>query len=239
VKFRICAAVGALLVFSGGASAEVLPAGSWYAAVRVGGVYMQNTLVAGLNLNASPLFPAPTNVVSHKPGWIVSAAGGYQVGDSARLELEIGESRTAVRRAFGNPTTVPGLGLCAITVPDCASVGETGGATRVESYMANGYYDFPTSWLVTPFIGVGLGLANIHEERVGQPRGVLLQGSTGAFAYAAMGGFSFAVAPRVAIDVAYRYFGTTSQHFLPNRFGTPRADVQSHALTAGVRYRFL
>jgi opacity protein-like surface antigen len=214
-------------------------AGPWYAAIRGGAIAMQKLSVSGLNLSASPLLPAPTNIVSYKPGWTASIAGGITADEHSRLEIEIGETRSAVRRAFGDPSTIPGLGSCALANPNCASVGPTGGNTHAETYMVQGYYDFSTPWPVAPFVGVGLGVANIHEKQVGQPRGVLLEGSTGAFAYAAIGGFAFRVTPNIAIDVAYRYFGTTSQHFRANRFGTPGADFQSHALIVGLRYGFV
>ena len=211
----------------------------WYGAVRAGVTLVPDTDVGGLNLRAATLIPAPTDRLTYDAGWTAVVAAGYQM-NALRAELELSERKAAIATAFGDPKSVPGIGLCVISMPNCASVGPTGGITEVQTAVVNGYYDMPLG-VLTPYLGAGLGVADIHEEHVGQPRGILLTGSAASFAYQFVAGVSYALAPRIRVDLDYRYLGTTTQQFHPDRFSNPlpSAAFTGHSIVIGVRYFFL
>lgn len=62
--------------------------------------------------------------------------------------------------------------------------------------MLNGYFDFPTNSIITPYVGVGVGWMRVKS-------------STGfkdnAFAYAGMAGVTVKASQKVDVDLGYRY----------------------------------
>lgn len=124
------------------------------------------------------------------------------------------------------------------------------------AYMANIYYDFNAGARFTPYVGLGLGMANNHFAR---GRGVV---APGAFAPADVGtltsvasgdrwsaagafmtGFVFNVSDRVKLDTGYRflYLGDARTGQTANSFGGTggiiHADnLHAHELRIGLRY---
>ncbi len=83
--------------------------------------------------------------------------------------------------------------------------------------MLNGYFDIPTSTIITPYIGGGLGWIRVKNNRGYEDD---------AFAIAAMLGISIRASEKVDIDLGYRY---TSADI----YGSP--DWGDHALRVGLR----
>ena len=96
------------------------------------------------------------------------------------------------------------------------------------SLMVNGYYDFMPKETICPFIGAGIGYANVEgdiDELGSEDDNVL--------AYQVAAGVAFAINPQTKIDVQYRYFDTDDGDFdnLEVEYGT-------HNAMLGVRYSF-
>lgn len=94
---------------------------------------------------------------------------------------------------------------------DTDQLGDTfSGDVKSHSVMANLYWDIPFQMAsFQPFVGAGLGWAGNHMKDVSTADGgtfLLPEGETSNFAWQAMGGVSFAVSQRAAVDVFYRYF---------------------------------
>src|SRR5579883_3216542 len=117
-----CGTIAALWMMLASAALAQTSQVGWYGAVRAGVMLVPETDVGGLNLRAAPLFPAPTNRLTYDAGWTAAVAAGYQV-NAWRAELEVSERKASIATAFGDPKTIPGVGLCVISMPDCASVG--------------------------------------------------------------------------------------------------------------------
>ena len=98
---------------------------------------------------------------------------------------------------------------------------------RLDQYaaLANGYYDFGTWWIATPYLGAGVGVG-VDKVNVTATK-ELTQGTHEAFAYAGMAGVAFDVFPHVKIDVGYRYIS------VGRVAGT---DLGHHEFRAGLRY---
>ena len=93
----------------------------------------------------------------------------------------------------------------------------TSGWVKATTLLVNGYYDFKPQKSWTPYLGLGLGVANIHPnlsafEPVSQLSPSLHDNST-EFAYEGIAGFSWRVAKRVKANIDYRYLRTSTATF--------------------------
>lgn len=127
------------------------------------------------------------------------------------------------------------------------------------SVLFNGYVDLGTWYGVTPYVGAGIGFANIYQKfqrnwymnnsvaYAPTWTDPFTQGTYSAywdqtrstnsfqFAWAAMAGFSYALTRNAAIDVGYRYvnFGKATTYSL---FGTSTTPLYTQEVRLGVRY---
>lgn len=124
---------------------------------------------------------------------------GYQF-NQARAELAVGYGNYGV----GQQTFDGG----SIRIP-------TSGEVQVTTVMLNGYYDFPirnsegvkSRW--SPYIGAGIGYANINTPACGR-NDCFAGGSTNGFAYQGKLGLSYRVAERSFAFLEGGYMGATS-----------------------------
>ena len=117
-----------------------------------------------------------------------------------------------------------------------------------QTVLVNAYIDFGTWAGLTPYVGAGGGAARLRSQNyvdtTDSPsiNGVAGQGTHQNFAWAAMGGVAYQVAPNWLIDVGYRYLNLGN---VPSSGG---AGTQTNALVfkslhtnearIGVRYLF-
>ena len=116
-----------------------------------------------------------------------------------------------------------------------ASFGSTTGSTHSIALMTNAIYDFTLGWPITPHIGGGIGAVDVYRGlggtatvtanttvttasgqtiAAGQPitfTSPSLSGSKWGFGYQGIAGIRFMINPALALDIDYRYFGTTNQ----------------------------
>ncbi|HZP79229.1 MAG TPA: outer membrane protein [Pseudolabrys sp.] len=87
-----------------------------------------------------------------------------------------------------------------------ATSGDTTAKIQATSVLLNAYADLGTWYRLTPYIGVGVGAANVRLTSVSQPG---FTGPTSAnrwnLAWAAMAGVGWTVAPNLVIDFGYRF----------------------------------
>lgn len=127
-------------------------------------------------------------------GYNVNAAIGYSAATNVRAELEVGFSAA-----------------------DADGDAEVNTAT----IMANGYYDFTClNWMVTPYLGAGIGAA--HQRLDGSNNGW-------EFAYQGMAGASYSFSPTLAVTAEYRYTGTTD---------ISDTSYDSHNFLAGLKFAY-
>jgi len=125
------------------------------------------------------------------------------------------------------------------------------GNVRVVDGLVNGYVDAGTWYGVTPFIGAGVGVANINSGSVidnGEGGGIGYSSSKSQtnFAYAAMAGLDFQVTRNFVFEIGYRYLnaGNYSSGAIICQNQTPCPnEVQHHQLSSndirlGFRYLF-
>lgn len=142
---------------------------------------------------------APATVgrnVDGKVGFAGEAGVGYAFDDGFRVE---GTANYLVNRVR------PSL--------DARTAVDAGGITRTTALMVSGYYDFIRDGAFTPYIGVGVGAANV-DARIARVAGLAAGGSSirdrdWAFAYQGTVGIAYRVTPSITLDLSGRYLGTT------------------------------
>ena len=134
-------------------------------------------------------------------GWAVSGAAGREFGNNLRAEAE------AVYLSADNKHAIPGK-------------------TSTLGGFVNGYYDFNRGGEWQPFVGAGVGFAQVRS------RG---DDDTG-FAYQLKAGVAHPFNERLTGEVAYRYLDVTN---VKAGAGDRRFDGDYHAnvVTVGLRYK--
>jgi opacity protein-like surface antigen len=136
-----------------------------------------------------------------------TGAFGYDFGTGFRAEVELGFRFNDVDRQF----------------PD-----GIGGEVYSSSFMGNAFFDFMPGYQVSPFIGAGIGVANVEFDV-----DYWDEEDDTVFAYQFMGGVSFAVSYNMYVDIQYRYFVTEDPDF--DYF---EAEYETHSVMGGFRMRF-
>ena len=105
--------------------------------------------------------------------------------------------------------------------------------------LFNGYYDFSTSSAFAPYVGGGLGVANIEAEGFGVDAiPVVLDDDDTVIAYQLMAGLGYDISDRTNIFAEYRYFGTDSPELTTSPATgsvTTDLDFSSNQFRFGVR----
>ena len=100
--------------------------------------------------------------------------------------------------------------------------------------MANIFYDFPTmNPILQPFIGAGIGYGWVQTQlhTSGPLDLTAFSASNSTFAYQATGGVTFNFADNYALNLGYRYIGTSRLSNFGQMF-------QAHMANLGATYRF-
>lgn len=229
MKFRsILVASAAALVWSIGVQAQ--PINGPYVALASGVNFMPKGSATYAYGSNSPVLAVlrPSPGLTMDPGYIVLGSIGYGFGNGIRTEVEANFRSNQYQNAS-------------------ASVTKT-------SVMANVFYDFNNIFsFMTPYIGVGIGYA-----QVSQPGLTLISGTTtvattnesqGTFAYQGIAGLAFPLAsiPGLALTTEYRFNALVGKRNYNGVavISTPEAvtiNVQSkessdnHSLLVGLRY---
>ncbi|WP_260749992.1 outer membrane protein [Geoalkalibacter halelectricus] len=144
----------------------------------------------------------------------LGAIGGEFAGDF-RGEIELGYRNNDLDRLHAD-----GGGSVSI-----------GGDVTTISLMANIIKDFPLGTGFTPFIGAGIGMANIEAEI--RFAGLSDKEDDNVFAYQFFAGGGIDLAPKVKLDLQYRFFATSDPDF-----NGLESEYLSHNFLAGLRFGF-
>jgi opacity protein-like surface antigen len=181
------------------------------------GPYFSGNLAAVIGHDSDWTEPGFSAEVSSDTGYGVSLAIGNDLMDY-RLDLEV-----AYRANDLDDITVQGLPAVPIE-----------GEVTSTSLLANAYIDFHNNSAVTPYIGFGVGGANVDVE-VDNILGVPVGESEddNVFAYQLAVGSTFKVSETSMIDLSYRYFATDD----PDLNGT-EIEYATSNITLGFRMNF-
>jgi len=113
------------------------------------------------------------------------------------------------------------------------------GSRNAYALMTNLIYDFTFGWPITPHIGAGVGAVDIHDGWGIPGIGSVASADSWEFGYQAIAGIRYNINPALALDVDYRYLGTTDPTFHTVVPGISyRSEYSSHSLVASLTMRF-
>lgn len=147
-------------------------------------------------------------------GWRTELELGYRENDLDQLDLQAG---------FGDANG--------------ESV-DVSGDTSALSLMANTWYNFNTGSRFQPYLGGGIGVAQVAANNVRADGADLFDDDDVVFAYQAGAGVDMGINDDLTVGVGYRYFGTEDPEFDVDSGGEIRSQYRSHQVGAQMRWRF-
>lgn len=171
-------------------------------------------IVLPINSSASDL-NGTSGDISYTPGFSLSGLVGHEFGMGLRIEGEINYKNTDVDK-------LKLAGMTRDLNSDFRSIG----------MMANAYYDFLVSRNFNPYVGVGLGFANVNMSSA-DVNGSRIWNSDNATAFAYQVGFggSIMINRSAAFDLGYRYYGTSDY-----KIDQSTMNFNSHNILLGLKY---
>ncbi|MGK2741531.1 outer membrane protein [Tepidicaulis sp. LMO-SS28] len=151
--------------------------------------------------------------VEFKDGYTLQGAIGYDSGDFTdmgkfRVEGEISYTENDNDKISGG-----GLSF------------DVGGQVEQTAVMANAYWDFIPGGTLRPYVGFGIGMADVEVEA--SAGGFTASGSETEAAYRGMLGLTYHMNQNWALDVGYRYTVVAFDN-----------DLENSSLLASLRYKF-
>ncbi|ELM3723347.1 porin family protein [Edwardsiella piscicida] len=101
----------------------------------------------------------------------------------------------------------------------------------LQTLMVNGYYDIKTGTPFTPYVGAGIGYANVSLKN--DMNGDNVQSNSNNFAWSVGTGVIYNVNERLDLDLGYKYLDAGKASA-----GNSQAKVTTHDVTLGVNYYF-
>jgi len=205
-----------------------------------------------------PAYTPPPRAFDIYSGWYVRGDLGYGWGRLNDVQSAPGFTDPTNNKLGGAPTGAVGVGikrdwlrtdLTADYLSDMKYQGTVAAPNDVTAKISawtalfNGYLDLGSWYRVTPYIGGGVGAARlrISDFQSTAPTPVVA-GSSNAqwnFAWAAMAGVGFVVAPNMIADVGYRYLNLGDIKTAAAASGTMTfKNVAAHEVRVGLRWSF-
>ena len=232
MKTKIIPAMGALMMMSGAAySADLYtpmpePApvytGGWYFGAFGGANWLNKT---SFDVDLAGL----ANVRNkYKTGYVVGGAFGYDFDRAmgplgVRLEGELSYRRNGIDSHSIGGAVQPG----------------SFGSTTAFAGMANLLFDIETGSPFSFYGGGGIGGAEVKFKNHGVAGPVtVVNDSSTKFAWQAIAGLGYEIAPGWTFDVQYRYFNVGDVSLTSNTGPSSKTSYKSHAVLGGIRWSF-
>ncbi len=207
------AALGVALALSAtGAAAQGFGGGNFYLKGFGGLTVPQDD---DFNLNERGTTNAFDTGLDYSNGYVLGIAGGYNVTPNVAVELEY-----AYRNADASFKDL-----------------DTGDRkTESNAWMVNALYNFTPSGPWQPYVGGGLGMADLNVERIAGVEGGDLD-SDYNFAYQLIGGVGYQLPSGWTLNGEVRYFGINDQD-LENSVLKFKSTYNTFDLLFGATYQF-
>lgn len=197
----------ALAVLASPAAAEQA---SPYFVYGLGASFLEGLSVTGPNGAGASL--------NENVGILGTAGLGYAFGNGFRTEFEFG-----YRMNDAKNVTLPGGG----NTPTALNLKANAAAL---SYMVNGIYGFKWGSPWMPYIGFGVGAANVRVNNLGHET---------PFAWQAMAGVEYPLTQRWVVGVGYKYLATEDLNLHNPYIGVAsHGAYQDHAALLTLRWKF-
>lgn len=184
----------------------------WYVGGNAGAVIQDDVTYKGNDPTDGPWSSKGT----YDTGYGLMVNGGYDFG-GPKAELELGYRNAGHKSLDG----------------DSAS-----GNSSSLSIMANGIYEFLPKSTWHPFLGAGIGMAQVSDDLKGSDGRTKLNQSDWQFAYQGIVGVSYDLNKSWSANAQYRYFATLDPSFTDSDGSKIKADYGTHNILAGLTYKF-
>ncbi len=121
---------------------------------------------------------------------------------------------------------------------DGVGASSAGGDVSAWSLMGNAIYDIETGGRLTPYIGVGAGVAGIDWNDVTPVGGGSVDDNATVFAYQGIAGAAYRVNDNLQLTLDYRYFATVEPDLTTSTGTNFDTDYRSHSIMVGLRWTF-
>lgn len=113
-----------------------------------------------------------------------------------------------------------------------------GGCLRANSLLVNTFGVYRNSSLWTPYLGVGLGIAEIVADDLTITGVPLADDDALVFAYQFGAGVDVELTPSLILDFGYRLFSSSKAKFKESNGDEYKSTYLSHSAMAGLRFSF-
>lgn len=185
-----------------------------------GRFYFGGWLGAGVPLSSSPSFQLLDVDADYKIGYAAGLQLGYDLGP-LRFDLDGSYRANDVDELKVNGTKAASID----------------GALEIKALMLNAYYDFESSSRVVPYLGAGIGIAEVSLDGFDANGIELVDGSDTVLAGQLAAGLRMPLSATTQLDVGYRFMMTDTAEF-SSPAGRVEADVRSHVLLVGIQFKF-
>lgn len=183
----VVVATTSLVLLPGTASAQ-----QWYLSGSAGGGFLTDSELS----EPSGVLAALGAEASFDFGFNGALAAGYKFGGPFRLELE-------GQYASNDIDNFQIVGV------DIAG----GGSINTSALMINGFFEFDWQDRWHPYVGGGIGFAEINVDNATVLGVFLADDSDTVFAYQAGGGIGYSLSDSLILSLDYRYFATADPDF--------------------------
>jgi OOP family OmpA-OmpF porin len=169
-------------------------------------------------------------------GFGVIGYGGYDFGGLFRAEGEVGYSRHDVKSL--NVVNDGGLGASLGVGSLTGASANPAGSISALSFMVNGIVNLLPRWRVSPYIGLGIGGANVSINSFQVAGTTIADDSDLVPAGQAIAGLGGRISPHVSLALDYRYFITMDPTFKDAGGSTFRSSYREQSVLLSVTYHF-
>jgi len=142
---------------------------------------------------------------------------GRGFGDNFRGELELGYRNNDADSVSGSSAT---------------------GDVDAWNLMVNGLYDFDTGGPLTPYVGLGLGVARVSVNGISPVGGTRVDDSDHGLAYQGIVGAAYDLTQDWMFTADYRYLAVPDLSFGADNGTSLDSNYDSHSIMVGFRYNF-
>jgi opacity protein-like surface antigen len=220
------------------AAAPGASAADWYVNVAGGGSWVGDNSFSDSTNTGDTTFAFENDP---RIGFVLSAAVGMHLNNvlpGLRVEGELGYRENDVNASWRSATVTS-----ISSTPTSNSVGDLATANGSRQYqhnafsiMANAWYDFQVAGL-KPYVGGGIGWANVEVDGVYQSKAVGPAFSESGFAWQLGAGLHLPIDEQMSLGIGYRYFsGPDITIPAPSEVNplSGSVDTETHSVTVGL-----
>jgi OmpA-OmpF porin, OOP family len=170
-------------------------------------------------------------------GFAVMGFGGYDFGGPFRAEGEVGYSHHDVKAL--NISNDGGLGTSLGVGSLNGASANPNGSISALSFMVNGIFTLMPRWRVSPYLGAGIGGADISVNSFAVDNTTVANDSDFVPAAQGIAGIGGRISPHVSLSLDYRYFLAISDPTFRDAAGsTFRTSYREQSVLLSVTYHF-